>query len=306
MRIEEKRDRLGEFIRLIAGSLDEEVGRASIAGRGNISRYHFDRLVSAAMGESAGAFRRRLLLERAAWWLRAPGARVTDFAFDSGYDSVEGFTRAFTQAFSVSPSRYRRSNAGFRLPAPNGVHFHPPGGIGIPGNDERSVSMDFVDRLVGHDVWFTNRLLDRAGDLPPDALDRPVLADSPRLFGDGPITLRALLNAMVANKENWSAAISGERPTASTDESLDGLRRRFDVAGKEFERLIGDIRNRGDWNTGFVDALCDPPESFTYGGMLAHVMTFSAWRRGNAILAFRELGIEDLGIGDPIAWERGL
>jgi hypothetical protein len=24
------------------------------------------------------------------------------------------------------------------------------------------------------------------------------------------------------------------------------------------------------------------------------------------VLAFRELGIEDLGIGDPVEWERGL
>jgi hypothetical protein len=55
-----------------------------------------------------------------------------------------------------------------------------------------------------------------------------------------------------------------------------------------------------------VDAFCDPPESFTYGGMLVHVTTFSTWRRARAILAFRQLGVDDLGIGDPIQWERSL
>jgi hypothetical protein len=28
------------------------------------------------------------------------------------------------------------------------------------------------------------------------------------------------------------------------------------------------------WDSGFVDALCEPPQSFTFGGVLAHVVTF--------------------------------
>lgn len=57
-------DRLRELIDLIVGSLDEDVDGWAIASRGCLSRYHFDRLVSAVIGESPGAFRRRLLLER--------------------------------------------------------------------------------------------------------------------------------------------------------------------------------------------------------------------------------------------------
>lgn len=78
------------------------------------------------------------------------------------------------------------------------------------------------------------------------------------------------------------------------------------AAGKAFTSQVRAIKERGDWDAGFVDALCDPPEIFTYGGMLAHVTTFSTWRRARAILAFRQLGVDDLGIGDPIQWERSL
>jgi AraC family transcriptional regulator len=78
------------------------------------------------------------------------------------------------------------------------------------------------------------------------------------------------------------------------------------VAAREFVDRVRAIRDRGEWDTGFVDALCDPPESFTYGGMLAHVATFSAYRRTLAMLALRQLGVEDIGIGDPIEWERAL
>lgn len=301
------RDRLREFIDLILRSLDEDIDGAGIAARGCLSRYHFDRLVVAAIGESPGAFRRRLLLERAAWELRGSRATITRVAIESGYRSVEGFTRAFKRAFGATPGRYRSSPNGYWLAAPNGVHFHPPGGISVPGPNERSRHMDFVDRIVGHDVWFTQRLLDRASDLPADSLDRTVLQWWRGWSGEeSGCTLREVLNAMVANKENWSAALSGRTAPPNGDDSLDALKRRFDAAGKEFAGLVQRIKDRGEWDAGFVDAVCDPPESFTYGGMLAHVTTFSAVRRTMAVLALRELGVDDVGIGDPIEWERGL
>jgi hypothetical protein len=52
----------------------------------------------------------------------------------------------------------------------------------------------------------------------------------------------------------------------------------------------------------FVDAICEPPEVFTYGGMIAHVLTFAAHRRTLAIGALHSVGITDLGAGDPMRW----
>jgi AraC-like DNA-binding protein len=301
------RDRLREFIDLIVGSLDDEVDGAEIAARGYLSRYHFDRLVSAAIGESPGAFRRRLLLERAAWELCTTRASITRVALRSGYRSVEGFTRAFRRAFGETPRRHRTVSSCFRLEAPNGVHFHPPGGLSLPTPlVQGRTPMDVIDRIVGHDIAFTTRLLDRAAGLPPEELDRPL----PPTWSTWPpgesATLREILNEMVANKENWSAALTGRAAPDGADQSLDALRRRFADAGAEFKRLVQEIKARGDWDAGFVDALCDPPESFTYGGMLAHVATFSAYRRTMAVFAFHHLGVDDLGLGDPIEWERNL
>lgn len=297
------RDRLREFLDLILSTLDEEIDGPGIASRGCLSRYHFDRLVSSATGESPGAFRRRILLERAAWELRGSRATSTGVALRSGYRSVEGFTRAFTRAFGTTPGRFRKTGRSIHLDAPNGVHFHPPGSLSVPGPRERSERMDFVDRIVGHDLWLTQRLLDRASELPEEALDRTV-DTGPVLFGDSSVSLREILNALVANKENWSATLAGGPPPSDDDTSLEGLKRRFAGAAKSFGDQVRAIKQRGDWDAGFVDALCDPPESFTYGGMLAHVATFSTVRRTRAILAFRALGVDDLGIGDPIQWER--
>jgi AraC-like DNA-binding protein len=298
-------DRLRELIDLILASLDEEIDGPGIAARGCLSRYHFDRLVAVAIGEAPGAFRRRLLLERAAWELRGSRASITRIALRCGYRSVEGFTRAFSRAFGVSPGRFRKLGGGIRLVAPNGVHFHPRGGVTVPGPNERSRRMDFVDRIVDHDIAFTTRLLDRAASLPAEALDRTVVRGV-KFFGENGTTLRSILSEMVANKENWSAAIAGHPAPKNGSTELSALQRRYAAAGAEFSRLVRGIRDRGEWDAGFVDALCDPPQSFTYGGMLAHVATFSAFRRTIAVLAFRELGVNDLGIGDPIEWERSL
>lgn len=301
-----ERDRLRQFIDLILSSLDEDIDGKGIASRGCLSSYHFDRLVSAALRESPGAFRRRRLLERAAWELGRTQASVRRVALSTGFQSVEGFTRAFSRTFGITPGRYRGNPAGFHVDAPNGVHFHPPGGLSIPGPHERNKRMDVVDRLLGHDLWFTSRLLDRAGELPADALDREVLRNAPRLFGSGELTLRDILDAMVSNKESWTAAVTGNPVPDHRGQSLEELKSRLATHGQEFQRLGRDIRDKGSWDAGFVDALCDPPETFSYGGMLAHVLTFSPYRRNLANLAFRELGVEDLGTGDPVEWERSL
>ena len=59
---------LQEIIRLVEQSLGEPgLDAGELASRACLSRFHFDRLASAALGEPPGAFRRRLLLERAAY-----------------------------------------------------------------------------------------------------------------------------------------------------------------------------------------------------------------------------------------------
>jgi hypothetical protein len=52
----------------------------------------------------------------------------------------------------------------------------------------------------------------------------------------------------------------------------------------------------------FVDALGERAEVFTYGGMIAHVLTFAAHRRTLVVLALSRAGVEDLGWGDPMRW----
>jgi AraC-like DNA-binding protein len=293
-------DRLRQLIDDIAASIDDDVDGAAIAARSHFSRYHFDRLVSGALGESPVAFRRRLLLERAAWRLRYDTITVTDAGTEAGYESTEGFIRAFARAYGAPPGRFREDGGGLRRPAPNDVHFHPPAGLFVRGRTQEVTVMDLTDRLVEHDLWLTRRLIDRAGTLQPEDLDRDLSVVGERMTFDAEQpTVRAMLHRLVWTKENWNASVAGRAAPAEADTSIAALRRRWDTAGSEFANLAREIRDRGDWDSGFVDALCDPPERFTFGGMLAHVITYSAYRRQVLIKALGQLGVDDVGIGDP-------
>jgi AraC-like DNA-binding protein len=70
-------------------------------------------------------------------------------------------------------------------------------------------------------------------------------------------------------------------------------------ADAEFHGVLTEVRNRRAWDDTFVDALCEPPETFTFGGMFAHVITFTAHRRMLAMDALRDLGIKVEGFGCP-------
>jgi hypothetical protein len=79
---------------------------------------------------------------------------------------------------------------------------------------------------------------------------------------------------------------------------------RYEKADSEFQRVLCAVRSRAGWDDTFVDDYCQPPETFTFGGMLAHLITFNSYRRLTAAAVLRGLGVDDVGFGDPIEYER--
>jgi AraC family transcriptional regulator len=193
------------------------------------------------------------------------------------------------------------------VPSPNGVHFHPPAGLLVPGRTEGSEMMDPTDRMLEHDLWLTRRLLDRIATLPEAELDRDVRGREPMAYESDDPTIRAMLDRLVFTREVWIAAVAGRpSPRLDADRSLAGLRARLEASADEFRALVRRARERGEWDTAFVNALRTPPETATFGGMVAHVLTFQACRRGELLEVLRRYGIEDLGYGDPVEWERAV
>jgi len=119
-------------------------------------------------------------------------------------------------------------------------------------------------------------------------------------------SLRCALNCR-ASSGRWrcgNAAIDG-RPydfDVEEHEAVADLRARLADEGPAFLAHVQKIVDEGRLDETFVDAICDPPEVFTYGGMVAHVLTFAAHRRTLVCGALLEAGVTDLGAGDPMRW----
>jgi AraC-like DNA-binding protein len=295
-------DTFARFLEILAGTMDDhEASGESIASRVHLSRFHFDRLVSAAAGEPPAALRRRILLERAAYRLITTDHDVLRVAVEAGYSSHEAFTRAFTRAYGRSPSHWRRKPTGFRVDAPSQVHFNPPGGLRVPAH-RKVTAMNLLTRMIEHHVWLVGEMLVRAENLPAAQLETRVEISVEGI--DSEPTLRSLLARLVGQLAMWDAA-THERPydmDVEQTESITRLRAKLAEAGPAFVAQVHTIIDEGRLDETFVDALCDPPEVFTYGGMIAHVLTFAAHRRTLVCGALADAGITDLGAGDPMRW----
>ncbi|MGZ4334778.1 MAG: helix-turn-helix domain-containing protein [Gaiellaceae bacterium] len=286
-------DTFARFVDALAESLDDPAGYAE---RLHLSRFHLDRIVSAVAGEPPGALRRRILLERAAHRLLSTDDELLTVALDAGYSSHEAFTRAFQRAFGESPSVWRRVATSFELAAPSGLHFKPPGGLRLPAR-RKVTGMDLLQRMVEHHVWLIGEMVDRAGSLPDEVLDRPIEISVAGI--DRKPTMRSLLSRLVGPLAMWYAAVDN-RPydfAVEQDETVASMRARLDEAAPKFLATINGV----DFDETFVDAVCDPPEVFTNGGMVAHVLTFAAHRRILVHGALEDAGVTDLN-GDPMRW----
>lgn len=287
---------------VVLDSLDREQDAGGLARDAWRSRTQFYRIFRAMVEETPVAMRRRLLLERAAWQLSRTRLSVTDIGLDGGYGSLEAFTRAFRKAFGVSPSLYRRTGATHtHLHSTNGIH-HYSGAHDTKGTTR---SMDLFDIFSGQESWHTQRLLNLAQSLTDEQLDR-ALKNQVKVFPwDGPDqSLRQVLDRMVLTKEVWAAALTGSSMPLMEDappehRTPSAMVARLEKADAAFNSVLADVRNRSAWDDTFVDALCEPPETFTFGGTFAHVITFNFYRRMLAIDALRRLGVRVEGFGCP-------
>ncbi len=294
---------------IVLGSLDQERSAGDLARHAYRSRTQFFRVFRAIVEETPVAMRRRLLLERAAWQLSRTLRPVTGIGLDANYASLEAFTRAFRTAFGVSPSLYRRLGATFtHIHSRNGIHY------GSAGNDTKGAVrfMDLFDIFSGQESWHTRRLLDLAKTLGDDLLDRPLNHPIHLFPWDGPDrSLRQLLDRMVQTKEAWAAALTGGATplfdhAPPEERTPSAMLARLEKADQAFHSVLAGVRDRGTWEDTFVDALCEPPEAFTFGGMFAHVITFNAHRRMVALEVLRGLGVPVEGVGCPMEYMESL
>ena len=299
-----RRDRLRELLDAVVDVGNTDVG--DMARSSYASEFHFSREVRRLTGESPAALRRRIMLERAAWRLHR-GETVSAVAADEGWSSPEVFSRAFSRTFGVPPSR--ADEIQFRLPAPNGLHFHPPQSLWLD-SDGDSKQADISQLMVDHDIADTADLIARSQELSKEQWMEQISPGQVVLDWDGPEpSVGAVLGAIVWTKQVWLACIEGrDFPSrdATTPESTtpQQLAAHHDEIARRWTTMVSDYAAEGRLADTVIDALCDPPESFQLHGIVAHVLTYSAHRRELARSMLARHGVRT-GRGDPLDWMRG-
>ena len=111
----------------IEAHLAEPVTLTGLARAACYSPWHAARLFKEYTGRAPFEYIRQLRLSVAADKLCAAPRKVIDVAFDFVFDSHEGFTRAFTRQFGISPLMFRRKKPAVVLFMPDRMRsYYPP------------------------------------------------------------------------------------------------------------------------------------------------------------------------------------
>jgi len=102
------KDRFADLVAWMRGHLREPLGVEQLARRIYLSPRHFSREFRSAFGVSPASFVSELRLNEAKTRLVGARESVESVADSLGFQTADGFRRAFERRFGVAPSRYKR------------------------------------------------------------------------------------------------------------------------------------------------------------------------------------------------------
>ena len=129
----------------IEAHLAEPITLTGLARAARYSPWHAARLFKEYVGRPPFEYVRQRRLSSAAGKLCAAPRKVIDVAFDFVFDSHEGFTRAFTRQFGLSPRQFRRNKPSVVLFMPDRMRsYYPP----HPKNDPMKAKTEARSQVV--------------------------------------------------------------------------------------------------------------------------------------------------------------
>ena len=109
-------ERINKVVRHIEQAIDREMSLDELASIACFSPFHFQRVFKEIIGETPKQFIKRLRLEEAARLIAFhPDRNILSVALQVGFQSLEVFSRAFKDYYSISPDTYRKSSESERF-----------------------------------------------------------------------------------------------------------------------------------------------------------------------------------------------
>lgn len=126
--------------------LTDEITMADLAGAALFSPWYSYRLFKAQTGITPSDYIRRLRLSKSAMQLKNRHVKISDIAFEMGFGSVDGYTRAFLREFGLVPKEYAKSKVPITLFFPYGVKFRNLRKDGIEMDNIKNVFIQVIKK----------------------------------------------------------------------------------------------------------------------------------------------------------------
>ena len=159
--------------------------------------------------------------------------------------------------------------------------------------------MNVPELMTEHHCWEMLRFIEACENLPHDRLDAEMATFEPYPWCDPSVSLRQMLGRACAFAAPWMEAINGQKEDYAPD-TLPKMREVVPINREGMLQLLRAIEKDGSYDLTFVDAVCDPPHVFSYGGVLTHALTHAAYRRMAIAQELRKLNVGIDGLRDPI------
>lgn len=158
--------------------------------------------------------------------------------------------------------------------------------------------MDILDRLLAHNAWTTNKLIEQSRGLTDSQLDQK--------FDIGLKTVRATIDHIIESMEWWTDLMNGlpQRSFETLDEdpmSLAGFTKRLELVAIQFAEVARRIQAEGQLDEKW-QARDDQPEPFNYGTTIIHVITHSAHHRAQLMYMLKQLGVAHVIMAHALSW----
>lgn len=158
--------------------------------------------------------------------------------------------------------------------------------------------MDLLDRLLAHNEWTTERLIEQSRGLTDAQLEQP--------FDIGLKTVRVTIDHIIENIEWWTDLMNAHprrsfRTLGADPLTLDGFGKRLGRVAPQFAEVARRVQAEGrlddTWPTreGFS-------ESYSYGNTIIHVITHSAHHRAQLMYMLKSLGVKDVIMAQALSW----
>lgn len=139
---------ISKAIAYIEAHLQEPLSVEDIARAAALSPFYFQRGFSMLCDMSVGEYIRRRRLSQAGLAVLMSERSILDIALDYGYDSADGFTKAFTRFHGLTPTALRKSGGAIVSFAPLSLKISLEGGRSMEYRIEKKAAFTVLCRAA--------------------------------------------------------------------------------------------------------------------------------------------------------------